>query len=49
MKLLCLACDEPMKLMESEGTTGGSLTVTFGCPHCGHRIALFTTPVRLSW
>lgn len=44
MKFLCLKCDEPMKLMKSQGPDEGSLTVTFGCPECGHRVAMLTNP-----
>lgn len=44
MKFLCISCDEPMKLEGTRGPEEGSLTVTFGCPHCGHRIALLTNP-----
>jgi DNA-directed RNA polymerase subunit RPC12/RpoP len=44
MKFLCIECDEPMKLMKSQGPDEGSLTVTFGCPECGHRVAMLTNP-----
>ncbi len=44
MKLLCVTCDESMKLMESQGPTEGSVTLTFGCPRCGQRTALPTNP-----
>ncbi|MEE9202444.1 MAG: PCP reductase family protein [Dehalococcoidia bacterium] len=44
MKLLCIACDEPMKLVESQGPTEGSVALTFGCPRCGQRTALLTNP-----
>ena len=42
MKFLCVECDEPMKLLRSEGPEEGSLTVTFGCSHCGRRVAMLT-------
>ena len=44
MKFLCLDCDEPMKLLRSEGPDEGSLTVTFRCPECGFRVAMLTNP-----
>jgi hypothetical protein len=44
VKFLCVECDEPMKLLRSEGPEEGSLTVTFGCPHCGRRVAMLTNP-----
>src|SRR5437899_2565181 len=42
MKFLCLDCDEPMKLLGTEGPDEGSLTVTFRCPECGFRVAMLT-------
>ena len=42
MKFLCLDCDEPMKLLRTEGPDEGSLTVTFRCPECGFRVAMLT-------
>ena len=45
MKFLCIACDEPMKLQEaSPPDAGGSLSVVYGCPTCGTRIAMLTNP-----
>ena len=44
MKFLCMECDEPMRLVKSHGPEEGSLTVTFGCPRCGHRVAMLTNP-----
>ncbi len=44
MKFLCIACDEAMRLQSTAGPDEGSLTVTFACPACGHRIALLTNP-----
>lgn len=44
MKFLCMACDEPMRLQSTAGPDEGSLTVTFGCPTCGHRVAMLTNP-----
>lgn len=44
MKFLCVECDEPMKLLRSEGPEEGSLTVTFRCPRCGRRVAMLTNP-----
>jgi DNA-directed RNA polymerase subunit RPC12/RpoP len=42
MKFLCLDCDEPMKLLKTEGPDEGSLSVTFRCPECGFRVAMLT-------
>jgi len=44
MKFVCVLCDTPMKLEETVGPVEGSLTVTFACPSCAHRIALLTNP-----
>ncbi len=44
MKFLCVECDEPMKLLQSEGPEEGSLVVTFRCPECGRRVAMLTNP-----
>lgn len=44
MKFLCIACDAAMRLQATAGPDEGSLTVTFACPACGHRIAMLTNP-----
>lgn len=44
MKFLCIACDEAMRLQSTAGPDEGSLTVTFACPTCGHRVAMLTNP-----
>jgi hypothetical protein len=44
MKFLCIACDQAMRLAGTTGPTPDSLTVTFACPTCGHRIAMLTNP-----
>ncbi|MGH7279582.1 MAG: hypothetical protein ACREJG_12985, partial [Candidatus Rokuibacteriota bacterium] len=44
MKFLCLDCDQPMKLLKTEGPDEGSLAVTFRCPECGFRVAMLTNP-----
>jgi hypothetical protein len=44
MKFLCIACDEPMRLVSTAGPDEGSLTVMFACPTCRHRIAMLTNP-----
>lgn len=44
MKFLCLACDEPMRLLSTRGPEDGSLTVIFACPTCGQRVAMLTNP-----
>jgi DNA-directed RNA polymerase subunit RPC12/RpoP len=44
MKFLCIACDEAMRLTSTAGPDEGSLTVTFACPTCGHRVAMLTNP-----
>jgi DNA-directed RNA polymerase subunit RPC12/RpoP len=44
MKFLCIACDAAMGLQSTAGPDDGSLTVTFACPACGHRVAMLTNP-----
>ena len=44
MKFLCLDCDQPMKLVRTDGPDEGSLNVTFRCPECGFRVAMLTNP-----
>ena len=44
MKFLCIACDQAMRLAGTAGPDAGSLTVTFSCPGCGHRVAMLTNP-----
>jgi DNA-directed RNA polymerase subunit RPC12/RpoP len=44
MKFLCIACDQAMRLAGTAGPDPDSLTVTFSCPSCGHRIAMLTNP-----
>jgi hypothetical protein len=44
MKFLCIACDQPMRLSGTAGPDAGSLSVTFACPGCGHRVAMLTNP-----
>lgn len=46
MKFLCVACDEPMKLHQAGPPDRGSLAVIYGCPKCGHRIAMLTNPME---
>ena len=46
MKFLCVACDEPMKLHQAGPPERGSLSVVYGCPKCGHRIAMLTNPME---
>lgn len=43
MKFLCVACDEPMQLMETvPPDEGGSLTVLYACPSCRQQTAMLT-------
>ena len=44
MKFLCLDCDEGMSLIAAEGPGQGSLSVSFACPSCGHKVAMLTNP-----
>ena len=46
MKFLCVGCDEPMRIHSVEGPEQGSVSVTFGCPRCSHRVALLTNPME---
>lgn len=44
MKFLCVACDEPMKLLTVDDSGGGSLSVLYGCPRCDQKVAMLTNP-----
>lgn len=44
MKFLCIACDEPMKLISTAPPEDGSMSVVYACPGCSHRIAMLTNP-----
>ncbi len=44
MKFLCVACDEPMKLIEARPPERGSLTVLYRCPSCDSEVAMLTNP-----
>ena len=46
MKLLCVPCDEPMKLEENKGPDDGSMSITFGCHKCGGKTAMLTNPME---
>ncbi len=46
MKFLCVACDEAMKLKETRGPDGGSMTVVFACPACGWETAMLTNTME---
>lgn len=44
MKFLCVPCDEPMKLSESNPPDRGSLSLVYRCPTCAHEMAMLTNP-----
>jgi DNA-directed RNA polymerase subunit RPC12/RpoP len=44
MRFLCVDCDEQMKLDETRGPVRGSVSLVYGCPRCGHRMAMLTNP-----
>lgn len=46
MKFLCVGCDKPMRFHSVAGPEEGSVSVTFGCPACGHQVAMLTNPVE---
>lgn len=46
MKFLCVECDEPMKLKETQGPDEGSMTVVYQCPVCEKEIAMLTNPME---
>ena len=46
MKFLCVACDEPMTLKETQGPDNGSMALIYGCPTCGHDVAMLTNPME---
>jgi len=46
MKFLCVECDQAMTLLETRGPDRGSMTVVFGCPECGRRMAMLTNSME---
>ena len=46
MKFLCITCDEPMTLNNTQGPDNGSMSLIFGCPNCGHAVAMLTNPME---
>ena len=46
MKFLCVTCDEPMTLNNTQGPDNGSMSLIFGCPSCGHEVAMLTNPME---
>ena len=44
MKFLCVACDEPMVLIEARPPERGSISVLYRCPACENEIAMLTNP-----
>ncbi|MCZ6688787.1 MAG: PCP reductase family protein [Planctomycetota bacterium] len=46
MKLVCVSCDEQMKLEENRGPDEGSLTMMFSCAKCGNKTSILTNPME---
>ena len=46
MKFLCVACDEPMALKETQGPDNGSMALIYNCPSCNHEVAMLTNPME---
>jgi hypothetical protein len=46
MKFLCMECDEAMSLESTDGPERGSMSVVFGCPSCGRKIAMLTNAME---
>ena len=46
MKFLCVACDEPMALLETRGPDEGSMSIIYRCPSCQHDIAMLTNAME---
>jgi hypothetical protein len=42
VKFVCLACDVPMTLGETEDAGPGELRIVYGCGSCGQRMAMVT-------
>jgi hypothetical protein len=42
MKFLCVPCDSPMRLLSTEESEPGSLSVVYSCPQCGYEMAMLT-------
>lgn len=46
MKLLCVACDQPMRLQRSLQEEGATLQVAFACPVCARQLAMLANPAE---
>jgi hypothetical protein len=46
MKFLCVACDEPMLLKETQGPDRGSMSIIYSCPACNRDIAMLTNAME---
>ena len=46
MKFLCIGCDEQMSFEERQVPGDGTFAASFGCPRCGHRVALLANPME---
>ena len=46
MKFLCLRCDEVMAFAERQLPGDGTMAAVFGCPGCGHEMAMLTNPME---
>jgi hypothetical protein len=44
MKFLCMQCESFMTFEKVQAPGEQSLGVTFGCPKCGHKVAMVTNP-----
>ena len=46
MKFLCVPCDEPMALREARGPFEETMSIVYGCPACGHSMAMLTNKME---
>ncbi len=46
MKFLCIDCDTQMDYAERRQPGDGTFSAAFGCPSCGHRIAMLANPME---
>lgn len=46
MKFLCIECDEPMKLLKTLDSEGGSLSIIYSCPKCSKQMAMLTNSME---
>lgn len=46
MRFLCLPCNQVMRFEERQLPGDGTMAVVFGCPACGHDVAMLANPME---